>query len=82
MEISRELLKKYALGTCTDLERKAVENWLSLDEGYNNDEYVELFESRKSSLREPFNFTTHRNKRRPWSRAIVHLSSYRIDFII
>ncbi|MEM6895708.1 MAG: hypothetical protein AAF717_20530 [Bacteroidota bacterium] len=50
MEISRELLKKYALGTCTDLERKAVENWLSLDEGYNNDEYVELFESRKDII--------------------------------
>lgn len=52
MEISRELLKKYALGTCTDRERKAVEDWLSLDEGYENIQYRELFESRKEIIQE------------------------------
>lgn len=52
MEISRKLLKKYALGICTEAEHKAVEDWLASDEGFDSTEYNELFESRKEAVRQ------------------------------
>ena len=66
MEISRELIKKYALGTCNDAERKAVEDWLALDEGYDNDQYKKLFESRKEIIRERLNMRLWPNQTKFW----------------
>ena len=66
MEISRELIKKYANGACNAEERKAVEDWLALDEGYDNDQYKELFESRKDSIREKLDMQLWPNQTKFW----------------
>ena len=41
MEITPELLKKYSSGDCSDIELKAVEQWLELEGGFE-DEYQEV----------------------------------------
>ncbi|MEM9830041.1 MAG: hypothetical protein AAF944_05365 [Bacteroidota bacterium] len=52
MKISRELLKKYARGTCTDEERAAVETWLAAEDTFEDTSYDAIFIPQKDSIRE------------------------------
>ncbi|MEM6841400.1 MAG: hypothetical protein AAF632_04185 [Bacteroidota bacterium] len=52
MKISRELLKKYAQGACTDEERAAVEAWLASEDTFEDTSYDAIFIPQKDSIRE------------------------------
>mgnify|MGYP001791973795 CR=1 FL=1 len=52
MKISKELLQKYASGTCTEEEHEFIEKWLNSGGSFSETGYERLFEPRKEIVRQ------------------------------